>query len=194
MNISDLQKAIVAATNKYYPFVEDPAKNPRVWPSDVEYYKGQGAAYYKGHFTPNIQVTPCNTETGGIYVSVGYHGITLLRFYLQGVNACCAMSFFHSFIVGPNVDKAWLKEVMDATVKAQPDLVGGTINKRWIVNMVESGRSSNDPMQQMEPTEKPVIKYPELWEYFHTNAKRVNTMLMPNANTSNIIHHMEVLF
>lgn len=112
---------------------------------------------------------------------------------VRGVEACCAMSFFHTFSVWEHLHEAEVKILMDAIIR-QIREDGFLSGQRLIVNMVQNGASYQDPLSRPTVHAEPDMKYKPLWTYFHKNAARVNTMLMPNPNTGRVIHHMEVIF
>lgn len=149
---------------------------------------------------PGVPYSPLKYQkddiTGEYLISITLPWLgNVLRFRLNTTPACCAMSFMHSFIVmepNPFTEEEFNKILTAAFQDFNQN--GMLSSRRIILNMVECGRKSSDPLKVMEPIDNPVIKYKPYWTYFHKNAAKVNTMLMPNSNTGNIIHHMEVLF
>ncbi len=138
--------------------------------------------------------------TGDLYFDIQLPLMNhVLRFTVSHVKACCGMSFLHSFLVAP---KEWLKPeelklLMNGIIKFSQNHHHMPGSSRLMVNMVEQtqSRRTRDIFASVGPPEEdPVILYRPLWDYFHQNATKVNTMYMPNHNTGNIIHHMEVLF
>ena len=119
---------------------------------------------------------------------------------LKHTEACCAVDFLYSFTYS-GADASMVKLALDFFLARADHYLPGHKNYRFMVNMVEKRSSLAskivDPkghLLEVEPIEKPIMKYPLIWEYFHKNAARVNTRLMPNVNTGNIIHNMECIF
>lgn len=136
---------------------------------------------------------------GDFVISVSLPGIgPVLKFTVGSTPACCAMAFMHNFIIvndpmWPGVNEEELDKILTAAFR-DLNQYGMLSSRRVILNMVETGRSGYDPLMVVTPVENPTINYKPFWTYFHKHAAKVNTMLMPNANTGRIIHHMEVLF
>lgn len=161
------------------------------------YEKYKNVAGYEGYFAaPKVQLTSNN---GNLTLSV-HHAVLgyLVGCSLKPVESCCGMTFLYAFRTGQPklVPDEWFKKVMDAFFLNALDWSFFS-SRRVIVNMVESGRSIYDPQKVVGPRDDgrdAIIAYPQFYNYFHKNAAKVNTMLMPNKNTGNVIHHMEVLF
>lgn len=126
-------------------------------------------------------------------LSVNVSSALTMGFQIKAVESCCAMKFLYSFSVDaktPEAEKA-VDEILNIYFKEMGPML---TSRRLIINMVEQrGTRHMDPFEVVEAVADPKIVFKPLWNYFHKYHK-VNTMLMPNKNTGNIIHHMEVLF
>jgi hypothetical protein len=141
-----------------------------------------------------------NQHTGAGTVRIGFKGHSdLIAFTLSYYPACCGSMLFHSFYVKEcRVSQEVLDEIMSAFF--QENLVFLRGSNRIEVMMVESRydedgeRLHRDPMDDPQPVENPNIQYKSLWNFFHKHSRRVRTRLEVNANTSNVLHNMEVIF
>jgi hypothetical protein len=131
-----------------------------------------------------------------------------ISFVLEPYPACCAILQLHHFRVNDNLNQFTQEKfhtIMDAMMKELPPEIGHWSSRRLVVMMKESRKEyalsyddEEDDRQEhqfevISPIAKPAMGYPWFFEYFHKQ-KKVNTRLMWNANTGNIIHDMEVLF
>lgn len=162
------------------------------------------ACYNRGTFNRVLVVEPTLTfkkdsdGDGHFFVVVRLPWLgAVLKFQMGLTSCCCAMSFMYNFSILTDYGATFSEEELDKILTAvfrDLNQYGMLSSRRLILNMVETGRKCADPLTVMEPIEDPTINYKPFWTYFHKRAAKVNTMLMPNANTGRIIHHMEVLF
>lgn len=117
----------------------------------------------------------------------------LLHMKFKPVEKCCAMCFLYHFSVGPNMSPELVKTLVDGFLANANGWMWFS-SRRLIINMVEMRGGCSDPLVDVVPITTPRMYHRPLFDYFHQNAARVNTMLMSNPNTGNVIHHMEVLF
>lgn len=136
--------------------------------------------------------TPC---------SVNVMGVPVLHFTHSHYPACCGIQMIHTFNVLPQTLTPELEELLTDIFKAFTDYRNSTA-RRYEVVMVEV-----PPYEHVQEAVRrdpnlydwPVVKNPNmchkpLWEFFHKTAKKVNTRLMYNKNSGNLLHNMEVLF
>lgn len=123
---------------------------------------------------------------------------TLCKFEIETYPYCCGMKqlngFSYSEIVGlADIAEELIHTFISACVQTLRAMDWMT-SRRLILNMVENGRRSReDPVTyDPQPIENPSIQFPR----FFTWAKkqpRFRESLMYNANSNNIIHHIEVI-
>ncbi len=134
-------------------------------------------------------------QGSGQHVTITAFGNNFLRFYVDSVAACCAMSFIHSFLC--HVPLVLPQEKFDVLMAAILDQLRADYDlpksHRYILNMVEQRGGGVNPVEVVQPVPAPMMKYPQFYHYFHKHSKKVSTMLMRNENTGNVIHHMEVI-
>jgi hypothetical protein len=183
--------AIIA---EYYPedCREILAAQSTIWRERIQ----KDASRWKDYFVrPAVFVTD-ELGTGNMSIIVSATGLGhILTMHFKSVEKCCAMCFAYNFTVAPNINPELLKKLMDEFLKGRSNSIWTWFtSRRLIINMVEQRAGNHfDPMTEVVPVENPKVNYQPLFDYFHQNA-RVRTMLMPNHNNGNIIHHMEVVF
>lgn len=122
----------------------------------------------------------------------------LCKFEMESYPYCCGMKQLNGFSYGEvtglaNVAEELIHTFISACVQTIRDMDWLT-SRRLILNMIETGRRSReDPVTyDPQPIENPSMQFPR----FFTWAKkqpRFRESLMYNANSSNIIHHIEVI-
>lgn len=183
----DIQNII----DKYYP--EDCGQIIAAAHPGGEWAKRVAAGTYREYMKrPTVSGNILGDPTMDISIKQPALG-HILSAKFKTVEKCCAMCFLYDFYVY-KLDPNLLKELMDAFLGNATKWTWFS-SRRLIVNMVErrSQRTVEDALDVVVPSENPNMAYKPLWDYFHQNA-RVQTILMPNNNGGNIIHHMEVVF
>lgn len=192
------QAQMQAVIDKYYPaetFREQVLKKtPR-----LEEYEGRPeyAAYFR---PPQVVLKKDRTDEMGQRMSLTIaHPVMgfILSMKFKYVEKCCAMCFLYDFCDGNVLSVEDLKILIDGFLAtAKNDGWVYFTSNRLIVNMVECNGDYINPLKGIAPRDNPtrMMQNPRIHDYFTTNAAKVNTMLMGNANGGNIIHHMEVVF
>lgn len=144
---------------------------------------------------------------GGVFVELGIAGLTsLLAFTISPYPACCGIRMLHTFRVKDSFPPAILEEILNTFFANLNEAYLGKCRRLEIV-MVEGRPGFATSLQRglqgyiekkhlddnIRPVADPQISYKPLWDYFNKNAHKVNTRLMLNLNTGNILHNMEVI-
>lgn len=137
-------------------------------------------------------------------IVIGHPSYPLMRFTVEYYPACCGIRMFHTFSVNTRVTQEQVDALLSAFFTENKygydekyinrQLLGKS--NRIEVIMVEH-RSLPGRLQvadaELEAVDDPHIDYKVLWNFFHKFAKKVNTRLMYNSNSGNILHNMEVV-
>lgn len=162
--------------------------------SDLEYYKDHPATFDQDYGARATITTNAGSRGSRFDVRVGR---SRLYFNVESDPVCCGVGYIYGFAT-QNFPDEQIKIIMDYCLRYTSEQLGyggGLKNRRFLINMVETRRNATrDPSATVEPVEAPHMIYSQLYEYFIKNATKVSTMLMPNANSGNIIHHMELVF
>ncbi len=147
----------------------------------------------------------CYTVDGRVCVGIPNYTTFITFTYVYKYPACCALSQIHTFSysTGRGVDQEWFNALMTCILREHIEL---DRNKRIEIMMVEHrggmehlcNKYKLDPESDLRVFDFPMVENPEMfypmfYEFWHSYAKKVNTRLMYNCNTGNIIHNMEVI-
>jgi hypothetical protein len=131
----------------------------------------------------------------GMIFNIGAGGSVTLKFTIGKYPVCCGVLMFYNFHIndGGKITDKMLDDLFNAIL---------TIGKRWAWGMYTNNRRLNVIMVQVggfvlnndgtySAGNNPVVAHNRLFKYFHT--KKVQTRLMYNKNSRNLLHDMEVV-
>lgn len=164
-------------------------------PDTVEYYK-KFPAEFKNSYGQRVS---CELAHGNRAYSIQIRsGKKSLRLCLERDPKCCGIGYIHTFSTAGFTQEVF-EILLDAVLSYNSNewQMDASRNHRLIINMIETGsqsRRSFIPTEHYDPLPDQEMMYNEFYVYFKKKCKKINEMLMPNANSGNIIHHMELLF
>lgn len=153
---------------------------------DSKFYRDR----YKAVPLTTVTVQPAIPGMGSL-VTVQVTNNPVVSFYLMNYPACCGAKMIHHFACGVFTVEQ-LEPILDRLIYELRDHGYLRTEERVIVMMVETGRGVHTIDAEVQPVANPEMMYKPLWEYFHRQRK-VNTRLMYNVNSGNVLHDMEVI-
>jgi hypothetical protein len=124
-------------------------------------------------------------------------GLTFLSFAFSSYPACCGITMFHHFNTNCKEENQELfdkvfKAIMQGYSQAE-DIKEGSGRIETVMVEPTPKVKGNYMVDPQEPVENPTIKYPQFYKYWHKYARKVNTRLMYNKNSGNMLHNMEII-